>query len=452
MNLQINKNSAFDVPYVGSIKYSNEGQSPNRQLIIRFDRVDYWNFRYHPRASGVSYDVVLSENGSLEVRYYRVDPNPGVYMTVGLRNDDVSTTAYTAVHNRVSLTPAIAGQLTGSTIRYQYTGKSAGEACGAFGYSLLGATGVDIQWTDSSSNLTYYHRVCGVVESPVCQSAPVTEHSTLCEARDNIALYSATSFNPSAIVWRRIDGGIESYEQTGTFCPTPLNAPRVANIKYICSPQASTPTLSNVTVIQRCTYNATVLTSAVCQLATSSSTGVPIRSSSTGTTSTGQSFGSSSLARSSSASSAVSQSSSVFASSSLAQSSSTSSQSSSALFQSSSASYQSSSQQIASSSTSSAGVIVDDGSSSSSNSISDGAIAGAVIGSVAGVLLLCFLLVCLFKKRGGHGFGAEKHSPMEESVSNANHQYDVSMHGSPTLHGSTHQQDASMQEVELSRV
>ena len=86
----------------GSITWSLEDSAPNRQLLIRFNSVEYLGQSMAPVITGASFDVVLSEtSNALEVRFYHVDPNPapvsiGVHgwdeaPSSGLREADVSS-------------------------------------------------------------------------------------------------------------------------------------------------------------------------------------------------------------------------------------------------------------------------------------------------------------------------------------------------------------------------
>lgn len=107
--------------YQGKIQWGIVGTPGSRQMVIRFYMIDYFAYRYYPAVTGVSFDVFLKEgeNQDIQIRYYRVDANPSTYMTIGLRADNISQSANTAVQNYELITANKASQIAGSTITYR---------------------------------------------------------------------------------------------------------------------------------------------------------------------------------------------------------------------------------------------------------------------------------------------------------------------------------------------
>lgn len=358
--------------------------STAQSLISCSIELTVWLFFILRDRTGVSFDVILRENSSdFEVRYYRVDANPTMYGVVGARADLPGSTAYTAFMNRQLLDPTLTNELQGATMTYHYTGMDRIQACGAFGFSLRqAATAGDISWTNSTTGRTYYHRVCGLVEATACSSSPVTSVSTLCETQDGRGIFSATTFNPAAATWSRTTNGIGIQQQTGTYCPSPLAAPRIATIEYICSRAAVVPVLVSVTTPNACTYNAIVNTVSVCDIyVPSSSSAAP----SVPSSSAFAQVSSSSIQQvpSSTAPSLPSSSSSYQSTSTQTVPLSSSSQ----MFPSVSSS--------ANSQRSSSSGMAEVESSSKSSGLAGGAIAGIVIGVLLAVLITAFLLFFL---------------------------------------------------------
>ena len=279
-----NYNLATGIPLAGfpsnsSISYSTEGVAPNRQFIARFSNLVFSTYsQYLYNFQGVSFDVVLSEGepGGIQFRYYSVPSFTGAlgvqfvrYVTIGMHGNADLVNQWTALsaYNYVSLSQPLAANLQGATATFSYTGITGSAACGAAGANFTALNSVDLVYSDVVGANTYYVRPCGTVNASICSSSVYTSHAQVCQVPFNAASgYLISVYNPSGIYWQPspVAPGVRERTLDGQYCPSPVFAPRIVNLDYICNPLALTANISSVTESPQCTYNIAIQTAAAC--------------------------------------------------------------------------------------------------------------------------------------------------------------------------------------------
>ena len=416
----------------GFIGYSLEGTAPNRQFFVRFSNVEYYASFDSAEPGTCTFDVVFYENcTTIQTIYYYIAPNPTSFapFVVGMHGQNASV--YTAVQNAPLLTVDVAARLSYSTITYSYSGPSEAAVCGAGVFPQL-ASIPDLNLT--SGNNTYWLKPCGVTSTSACVSGGLaTQAASVCAVQGN-RLSSLATDNPTATQWYLTSNtSARSITQDGASTASCRQTP-IVTVDYVCLANASSAVLSSVAV-SGCTYNFVVNTNLLCSAPPSST---PSSSSSSSavpsTSSSGTSASPSSVSSSAVSSSAVASASSSAASAPTRPSSSSTSspasptstpvpssspspsstspgsvtsvaQPTSSVAQPTSAGVAAASSSSSSSSSSSAAAAgsVSNSGGGGSSSLSGGAIAGIVIGTVAGVALLCLLLVFLLGRNSKNG-------------------------------------------------
>ncbi len=378
--------------YSGYIGYSLEGAAPNRQLFVRWFNVEYYAAESFVIPGTATFDVVLSENSSvIETRYYSIASNPSSLDTLVVGVHGQNESAYTAVQNAPMLTKDIAARLSYSTVTYSYNGPAEAATCGAGVYPQL-ASIPDLNITVSTSR--YWLKPCGVTSTSACSTAGglATQASSVCLSRAGTISSLATD-NPTATQWIVTSStSVRSVTQDAAWSFT-CGAPPTVIVDYVCSAAASDAVLSSAATTG-CTYNFVVNTNLLCSAAP------PTSFSSSSSSASAASAASSSAAATSASSTAVIRGSS---SSSIASTTS----SSAVVLPSSSTSASATPPSLVTSSPISATLSSSSGAAgaaglanSSGSGLSGGAIAGIVIGSLAGVLLLCLLLAFVVLRGG----------------------------------------------------
>ena len=304
-----------------------------------------------------------------------------------------------------------------STPGYSFTSTT----CGGGLYDLSSLDSSDFSFLDSSGT-QYYWRPCSSVTNVQCASALP---SSWCQLGD-IAYSLANVGNQATTVYTRLSNGLLIQTQDGTSCG--YGFPRAGNVQLVCNTTATSPWLYNYGEANGgygeettngegyCHYTAVIHTSAVCNLLPqpSSSTSSPAPSTPSSSSSSSSAASSATRPISSSSSSAASTASAVVTSSPTS--------APAPVAPSSSSSSASPFSPASSSSSSSAGIAAIGGGGGGSSGLSGGAIAGIVIGSVAGVVLLClllFFLVSFSGKRSTDGMGSVKQTRINAESENS---------------------------------
>ena len=264
MNLDNEAGSAGSVlPYSGSISTSVEGSAPNRQFIVRYSGVRYYDALDSyivPRTA--SFDVVFSEgegNSSIAIRYYTVLSNPnGQTAVLGIHGPGLGV--YTSILTGQAITGSFAAQLTSSTITYTYTGPLESAVCGGGKGFNLAPISQDLSLT--SGGYTYTVHPCGRTTSSTCASAGNTQAASICKTSTSTGASTVLAVeSPVATTWSYPDAQtVTSTTADGQLCN---GAPAVTVVNYVCSASALTPSLSAVSV-SGCTYTFTVNSVAAC--------------------------------------------------------------------------------------------------------------------------------------------------------------------------------------------
>lgn len=188
--------------------------------------------------------------------------------------------------------------------------------------------------------------------------------------------YDLARYDPirAPITYTVLPNGVQQTHVDGDYCGDSVNIPRTVSIAYVCDATATTPVVTSYNSTN-CVYNITVATSVTC--------GTPFSTPTGGVSSTGSAGGTSSTSRGSTAVSGATTNPST----------------------------------TGTSVSSTGGGVSSGGNSNDSgggggSSLSGGAIAGIVIGSVAGLILLLLLLWCFVcggllaarGKKSGDGF------------------------------------------------
>ena len=233
--------------------------------------------------------------------------------------------------------------------------------CGGGVYPLGPISSTELyQNASASSPFSYVVRPCGNVQNPSCAAINPTSFCQYQGQPPAISLpYNAATWSPNNAFnqWQVTSNGIILTVQDGTVCPVINNGPRTGIFVFICNATATTAWLAGVQEIEVCHYTATIHTNLVCtnQLLiqpSTSSTGGNVVTTSTGTVIT----------------------------------------------------------------TSTGTTVIVTGNSSTSNSLSGGKLAAAIVVPIIGALLLACLCFVLGRAMSGGG----KSSKMESGVSRGN--------------------------------
>lgn len=148
----------------------------------------------------------------------------------------------TVVKNYEQLNNELAAQLTGSTLKFHYTGVQQVDFCKGVqgGYNFSSLMSHEISF--NTSTFVYWYRPCAVVQAAKCQAAYATSSATLCKA------YLSTSTTttllardaPSATAWQVIDSEtVRATYRSGAYCSS-ISGPREVVADFRCNQDAST--------------------------------------------------------------------------------------------------------------------------------------------------------------------------------------------------------------------
>jgi len=160
-------------------------------------------------------------------------------------------------------------------------GVTSPSTCGAYGYDLTSLASTDLSYIDTRNNYTWWYRPCGTVTAPQCANNPngnVANEAMMCQAVGTAgqiaAAYDVAVWNPSLATWARSAGGqggggnnngagrtLSMTIEDGASCG---GTPRALEVRYVCTPSATTAVMSFVTEVATCSYIAYVNTSLVC--------------------------------------------------------------------------------------------------------------------------------------------------------------------------------------------
>lgn len=255
------------IPYQGYIAYQHMGEAPNRRVLIRYFKIDYYSTMDNIAEQSASFDVILTEGepGGIEIRYYRIDATASQNLVVGMVGYE-GNNSYTSVFNNAPVTRAVAGQLQGSTLRFSYTGINQPDVCIGVvgGYNLSSLSNIDMTYSDTSYQ--YYLHPCGIVTAPVCTSKFSTQRVAVCRASlDGLETSALAGDSPASTTWTVSRGMLTATLTDGMTCPqSDMSMPFRTVIQYACDSNAATPVISALDTSVQCRHTFTVRTAAAC--------------------------------------------------------------------------------------------------------------------------------------------------------------------------------------------
>ena len=251
-----------------NVSVSTEGRRPHSpSYVIRFTACSNYEAALLQPIYAL-FDVLLSEGepGGVEVRYYQVPAISSQYSAVGIHgNVDLQQFTQLNHYGYTQLTPTVASQLTGATVTFQYTGKSAEAGCTAFGVDFSPVSQSDLVYVNASAGYTIYARPCGQVNATACSTNPTTAAAAVCQV-GTAGPTSLSEYTPGGVSYSSSPAGpgVRQTLQDGAYCGVSGGSynPRVTNTDYLCVKGNSTTALLRVVENPACTFTLSIQTPA----------------------------------------------------------------------------------------------------------------------------------------------------------------------------------------------